>query len=108
MAKKRVVLYLNKAQSDILEKNIAKAHWDTGSAYIGYLLAKEEGLIEDNRKRPAGRPRKEEETLEEYTEPDYSDDLPKTINHYGNMIGKREMADIDARTRAHNSAHFSM
>lgn len=103
MAKKRVVLYLNKAQSDILEKNIAKAHWDTGSAYIGYLLAKEEGLIDG--KRPAGRPRKEDEAPEDLYEPDYSDDLPKTINHYGKLIGKQEMADIEERTRMHNNMH---
>jgi len=107
MAKERITVYLNKVQSEGLKEMMNEDMGnDNVSAFFVHLLSEEKKRREELKsKRNPGRPKKEAEVYEEYTEPDYSDDLPKNILHYGNMIGKREMADIEERTRFHNSQH---
>ncbi len=75
-------------------------HEDTQSnrsAYIGFLIGSEK--TRRNKKNPVGRPRKNEQEDEYEEEPDYTHDLPKTIPHYGRMIGQRELSDILERQK---------
>ena len=75
---------LNTIMREDLQSNV--------SAYIGLLIGQE--VARRNKKNPVGRPRKNEPEDEYEEEPDYTHDLPKTIPHYGRMIGQRELADI--------------
>lgn len=107
MAKNRITVYLNDIQVAGLDKMMTEDMGsDNKSAFMVKLLAEESKRREEaKQKRGRGRPQKDEEAPDELYEPDYSDDLPKTINHYGKLIGKQEMADIEERTRMHNSMH---
>ncbi len=72
------------------------------SAFIGMLIGAEAyRRASMPLKRPVGRPRKDasESGGDEYEDtPDYSHDTPKTIPHFGRMIGPRELADIEGQS----------
>lgn len=107
MKKNRVTVYFNDIQFQVFKELMEEDLMDNQSIFIVRLIAEEKKRRDEiKNKRGRGRPQKEaEEEAPEYEEPDYSDDVPKTIMHYGRMIGKREMADIEARTREHNQQH---
>lgn len=107
MAKNRITIYLNEIQSAGLKKMMSDDMGsDNTSAFMVRLLSEEAKRREESKnKRGRGRPQKDEEAPDELYEPDYSDDLPKTINYYGRLIGKQEMEDIEEKTRMHNAQH---
>jgi hypothetical protein len=106
MTRRRITLSLNERQYNDLKKLMEEANQTNYTTYGVYLIMQEVQRIEEIKsKRGRGRPQKNDEAPDELYEPDYSDDLPKTINHYGKLIGKQEMADIEERTRMHNNMH---
>lgn len=106
MAKNRITVYLNDKQTKILKELTDEDVEENMSYFMARLLVDEKKRRDaEKQKRGRGRPQKDEEAPDELYEPDYSDDLPKTINHYGKLIGKQEMADIEERTRMHNNMH---
>lgn len=102
----RYSIYLNYEKDEVLKKLMKEKKEDNISSLIGNALVELDEYRMADKKKGVGRPPKNEEDIQnELYEPDYSDDLPKTINHYGKLIGKQEMADIEERTRMHNSMH---
>lgn len=71
------------------------------SAYIARLVSDEKRRRDEAKapKRGVGRPRKDENDSED-DEPDYTNDMPKNILHFGRMIGPRELNDIAETQKA--------
>lgn len=74
------------------------------TAYVAGLIGAElkrraEAREAVKNKKPVGRPRKDADESEYEETPDYSHDMPKDIPHFGRMIGKRELQDIENAQR---------
>ena len=90
---------LSDEQGEALAKLMKDDLQTNRTAFIAGLIGAEVQRRRDERnKRGVGRPRKGVD--EGGDEVDYSDDLPKDILHFGRMIGKRELADIEETQRA--------
>ncbi len=86
-----------------LESLMAEDMAHSKSAYFGTLIASEvKRRKADKEKRGPGRPAGGVSTPVEPAEdmPDYSDDQPKNIPHFGRMIGQQEYKDIEAAAQA--------
>lgn len=96
----RYQVALNEPQNNMLKEMMLEDAQTDFSSFFGIVLVnefKQRQLLK--LKRPQGRPRKEEdnnEPVEQWDrEKEYADDLPKTIMHYGRLIGRREYDEID-------------
>ncbi len=94
MTTKRFLITLNDEQQAVLAQLMRE---DTASKRATYVVSLIGAEARRRVKKPAGRPKAatEEEEVEE--EKDYSQDMPKNIPHFGRMIGKIELADIEER-----------
>lgn len=103
----RYSIYLNYEKNEVLKKIMREKKEDNISSLIGSALVElDEYRMADKKKGVVGRPRKdEEEAQHDLYEPDYTDDLPKTITHYGRKIGAQEYEDIQEKSRQHNEQH---
>ncbi len=100
----KFLVTLNDEQDNALEKLMSEDLATNRTAYLAMLIGAEAKRREEVRnKRPVGRPRKEDARAseDEYeSEPDYSQDKPKNILHFGRMIGKREFDDIQRNSES--------
>ncbi len=109
---KKILITLSDAQAAALDALMRQDLADNRTAFIVSLIGAEVQRRQEQHasgfKRPVGRPRKgvdpssssQEAASDEYElEPDYSHDLPKDIPHFGRMIGRRELADIESASR---------
>ena len=87
---KKILITLSDKQNEALEVLMAQDLATNRTAFFASLIGAEaQRRKEAGSKRKPGRPRNDEEA-----DPfDYSDDLPKNIPHFGEMIGPREYAD---------------
>jgi len=91
---KRILITLNDEQQETLAKLMKEDVQSNRAGYIVNLIGAE---ARRRVKKPAGRPKSSEEVEEVEEEKDYTNDLPKNIPHFGRMIGKQELADIEER-----------
>ncbi len=100
MSATKVFISLSEEQVKALEELMVEDVASNTSAYIASLIGAEAKRRKAEReKHLIGRKREESEEPAEDME-DYSDDLPKSIPHFGRMIGKREYQDIEVAAQA--------
>ena len=87
---KKVLITLTILQDKALKEMMAADLANNRTAFITSLIGKEYKRRADEDRRP-GRPPIPKKDL------DYSDDLPKTIPHFGKMIGPRELEDFEIK-----------
>lgn len=93
-SEKRLISF-SKDRWEILQRMMKDDMQHSISEAIGVLIVKEwQARNEKQTKRPAGRPKKEEEAGGELDwEEEYKDDLPKNLDWGGMKIGKQEYAE---------------
>lgn len=94
----RYQVSINELQKKMLEEMMLEDAQTDVSNFLGFCLVNEyKKRQEEKNRRPVGRPRKDEEQedIQFDAEPDWSDDLPKNITHYGQKIGAKQMAYIE-------------
>ncbi len=98
----KILLTLSDDQVALLDALMAEDTAHNRSAWVALLISGESKRRKFEReKRGAGRPPKGSEPVEPAEDvPDYSDDEPKNIPHFGRMIGRREYQDIEAAAQA--------
>ncbi len=99
----KILLTLSTEQEKALSELMTEDLATNRSAFIAALIGSEAKHRKVEReKRLPGRPRADEYGPVEPAEdmPDYSDDQPKNIPHFGRMIGRREYQDIEAAAQA--------
>ena len=84
---KKVLISLTNLQGRALAEMMAADLANNRSAFIAALIGREYKKRADEDRKPGRPPIKKVD--------DYSDDLPKTIPHFGKMIGARELADFE-------------
>lgn len=93
---KRALITIKPLNIEVLDQMMVEDRTNNLTDFINFLIVDEWKRREaEKAKRPVGRPRKEDgekdEEEEEFDlEKEFADDLPKTINWYGTMIGKRQ------------------
>ncbi len=94
-----MLLTLSDDQMQLLDALMVEDVAHNRSAYVGLLISGE--FNRRKAKRGPGRPLKGSEPIELADDmPDYSNDVPKNIPHFGRMIGKQEYQDIEAAAQA--------
>lgn len=87
----RITISLTPEQVATLDSMMKDDLQTNRSTYVVYLMSQE---LKNRTKGKPGRPKKEQDDAdEEEAEPDYTNDLPKNVSYFGEMIGPREAAD---------------
>ncbi len=104
MSIEKILISLSEEQDKALDELMSEDIATNRSAYIASLIGDEMKRRKvENEKRGVGRPRDSERdgpVIPAEDMPDYSDDQPKNIPHFGRMIGKREYQDIEEAAQA--------
>ena len=98
----RIFLAIPDVQWEALQKMMKDDLSTNLTAFVGYLIAQE---MKNRTPKPIGRPKTKKDDDEEENEQDddYTNDLPKSIPYFGQMIGPRESADKRALQDAFSS-----